>query len=85
MDYQLRKCPALLRPDLGRRLWGHGQGVTPVPQGRKEDLTSEIEQQMLRHAENEDFERAASLRDQLGPSPRPDRQAVARYRGLTAT
>ncbi len=66
LQHQIKRCPAPCVLDISRDAYMDDVGHALLfLQGRQAELTSELTQQMMRAAEQMEFERAAHLRDQI--------------------
>jgi excinuclease ABC subunit C len=83
MDYQLKKCPGPCNDLVSKADYDElVRGAILFLKGRKNDLLGRLQTQMAAAVEDEAFERAAELRDQIRAIEQTlTTQAVARYHG----
>lgn len=66
LQHQIKRCPAPCVLDISRDAYMDDVGHAVLfLQGKQAELTSKLSQQMMRAAEQMEFERAAHLRDQI--------------------
>lgn len=87
LEYQIGRCSAPCTAYIGAATYERDvQSAIMVLEGRAKDVTARLGEEMDRAAERLDFERAASLRDQLAAlTDIQSRQIVTSARGRTDT